>query len=88
MQITLNQQQEEFIASQLAQGNFSHPDEVVNVAFKLLEKLQTEYQEWLNETRIKVQSATLELDNGEGLDGETFVLGVLERFHQAKGEAK
>ncbi|QIZ73832.1 CopG family transcriptional regulator [Oxynema aestuarii AP17] len=50
MQITLNKQQEEFIAAQLAQGNFSHPDEVVNAAFKLLEKLQTEYQNWLTET--------------------------------------
>ncbi|MDT9296637.1 MAG: type II toxin-antitoxin system ParD family antitoxin [Arthrospira platensis PCC 7345] len=54
MQITLNKQQEEFIAAQLAQGNFSHPDEVVNAAFKLLEKLQTEYQDWLTETRTQV----------------------------------
>ncbi|AMW26800.1 ribbon-helix-helix domain-containing protein [Arthrospira platensis] len=54
MQITLNKQQEEFIAAQLAQGNFSHPDEVVNAAFKLLEKLQTEYPDWLTETREQV----------------------------------
>ncbi len=88
MQITLNKQQEAFIAAQLAQGNFSHPDEVVNAAFKLLEKLQNEYQDWLTETRAKVQSAALEMDRDEGLDGETFVLGILERFHQAKREAK
>ncbi|HAO13344.1 MAG TPA: type II toxin-antitoxin system ParD family antitoxin [Planktothrix sp. UBA8407] len=88
MQITLNKEQEGFIAAQLAKGNFSHPDEVVNAAFKLLEKLQTEYQDWLTETRTKVQSAALELDNGESLDGETFVLEILERFHQAKGEAQ
>lgn len=88
MEITLNKQQEELIAAQLAQGNFSHPDEVVNAAFKLLEKLQTEYQDWLTETRAKVQSAALELDNGQGLDGESFVLEILERFQQAKGEAQ
>jgi antitoxin ParD1/3/4 len=88
MQITLNKQQEEFIAAQLAQGNFSHPDEVVNAGFKLLEKLQTEYQDWLTETRSKVQSAALELDNGEGLEGETFVLKILERFHPSKGKAQ
>ncbi|VXD15213.1 Antitoxin ParD (fragment) [Planktothrix serta PCC 8927] len=41
MQITLNKEQEGFIAAQLAKGNFSHPDEVVNAAFKLLEKLQS-----------------------------------------------
>lgn len=43
MQITLNKQQEELIAAQLAQGNFNHLDEGVNAAFKLLEKLQAVY---------------------------------------------
>jgi Arc/MetJ-type ribon-helix-helix transcriptional regulator len=43
MQITLNEQQEKFITTQLASGNFSHPEEVVTTAFKLLEKLQAEY---------------------------------------------
>ena len=85
MQITLNKQQEQFIAAQLASGNFNHPDEVVNTAFHLLEKLQTEYKEWLAETRDKVEQAALEMDRGEGLDGETFVLEILERFQQAKG---
>ncbi|WP_354636354.1 type II toxin-antitoxin system ParD family antitoxin [Planktothricoides raciborskii] len=85
MQITLNKQQEEFIAAQLARGNFNHPDEVVNAAFRLLEQLQTEHEEWLTETRAKVEEAVAEMDRGEGLDGETFVLGILERFQQAKG---
>ncbi|KKD36580.1 ribbon-helix-helix domain-containing protein [Limnoraphis robusta] len=85
MQITLNEQQQKFIAAQLASGNFTHPDEVVNVAFRLLEKLQTEYQDWLTETRTKVEAAALELERGEGLDGEMFVSEILERFQQAKG---
>ncbi|MCW6038271.1 hypothetical protein K4A83_18615 [Spirulina subsalsa FACHB-351] len=47
MQITLNKQQEEFVAAQLAQGNFSYLDQVVNGAFKWLENLPTEYKDWL-----------------------------------------
>jgi len=86
MQITLNQQQEQFIAAQLASGNFDRPDEVVTVAFRLLEKLQNEYQEWLAETRDKIKEAELEMERGEGLDGETLVSEILERFQRAKGE--
>ena len=36
MQITLNQQQEQFIAAQLASGNFTHAEEVANLALRLL----------------------------------------------------
>lgn len=82
MEITLNKQQEQFIANQLAQGNFTNPDEVVTVAFRLLEKLQTDYQDWLTETREKLDMAALELDRGEGVDGETVVLEILQRFQQ------
>lgn len=82
MEITLNKQQEQFIANQLAQGNFTNPDEVVTVAFRLLEKLQTDYQDWLTETREKLDMAALELDRGEGVDSETVVLEILQRFQQ------
>ncbi|MEA5419071.1 type II toxin-antitoxin system ParD family antitoxin [Spirulina sp. CCNP1310] len=47
MQITLNEQQTQFITTQLASGNFTHPEEIVTTAFKLLEKLQAEYTDWL-----------------------------------------
>lgn len=86
MQITLNDQQEKFITTQLASGNFTHPEEVVTTAFELLEKLQVEYQDWLVETRTKLETAAAELDRGDSLDGETFVAGILERFQEAKGE--
>jgi len=84
MQITLNQQQEQFIAAQLASGNFTHAEEVVNLALRLLEKSQAEHQEWMLETRAKVEVAVAEMERGEGLDGETFVAEMLERFQQAR----
>lgn len=80
MQITLNEKQEQFIATQLASGKFTHADEVINTALNLLEKLQTEYQDWLTETRSKVEVAVLEMEQRKGLDSETFIAEILERF--------
>jgi antitoxin ParD1/3/4 len=86
MNITLKPEHERFIQTQISSGKFTNPDEVVDLAFKLLEKLNNEYQQWLEETRQKVEVAITELDNGEGLDGETFINDILDRFKQAREE--
>ncbi|MGL5133232.1 MAG: hypothetical protein ACRC78_11930, partial [Planktothrix sp.] len=75
-----------FIQTQINSGKFTNADQVIDLAFQLLEKLNTEYQEWIIETRQKVDIAITELDNGEGLDGETVVNDILDRFKQARGE--
>ncbi|MEM9542588.1 MAG: type II toxin-antitoxin system ParD family antitoxin [Cyanobacteria bacterium P01_E01_bin.42] len=84
MNITLNSQQEEFIAAQLASGKFENADRVVTVALCLLEKLQEEYEEWIVETRAKLEVAAAELERGEGVDGETVVMEILEKFAKAR----
>ncbi len=84
MQITLNEQQEQFITAQLATGKFTQAEEVVRIALRLLEKSQAEDQEWITATRAKVEVAAAEMERGEGLDGETFVAEILERFQQAR----
>jgi hypothetical protein len=40
--------------------------------------------EWVNRVRENVTIARAEIDRGEGLDGETFVNQLLERFRIAK----
>jgi antitoxin ParD1/3/4 len=40
--------------------------------------------EWIEETREKVDVAIVELERGEGLDGETVVMDILERFRHAR----
>lgn len=50
---------------------------------KLLE-LYFEYVEWVEDTRRKVDVAIAELERGEGLDGETVVIKILERFQKAR----
>ncbi|WP_072621096.1 ribbon-helix-helix domain-containing protein [Spirulina major] len=55
MQITLNEQQTQFITTQLASGNFTHPQEAITTALKLLEKLQSEYPDRLTEILTQLE---------------------------------
>jgi len=64
----------------VASGKFANQEEVIDIAFRLLKKLQGEYEQWIEETRNKIDMGIAELDRGEGLDGEAVVAGILERF--------
>lgn len=86
MKITLNSQQENFVESQINSGKFTSADEVINTAFQLLEKMNEEYEQWVEETREKIDVGWAELDRGEGLDGETVVREILDRFKVAHEE--
>lgn len=84
MSITLNSEQETIIANLIATGSFQTTDEVLQVAFKLLEQERLSYDAWLTETREKVQEGIESLDRGEGVDGETVVNDLLAKLRQAK----
>jgi antitoxin ParD1/3/4 len=40
--------------------------------------------QWIEEIRKKVDIARAEIDRGEGLEGQTVVNQILERFRQAR----
>jgi antitoxin ParD1/3/4 len=84
MNISLKPEHEQFIQSQVASGRFANQQEVIDTAFRLLKKLQGEYEQWIKETRDKVNVGIAQLDRGEGLDGEAVVARILERFKQAR----
>lgn len=84
MSINLKPEHEQFIIAQIASGRFTNADEVIDTALRLLEKLNDEYIQWVEETRQKVDVAIAELDRGEGLNGETVVMQILERFQKAR----
>lgn len=81
MSITLKPQQEAFIKSQLTTGQFRDPDEVIDLAFQLLAQSNLD---WVHSVREKVTIARAEIARGEGLDGETVVNELLDRFRQAR----
>lgn len=84
MNIELKPEHEQFIQTQIASGKFTNADEVIDVAFQLLEKLNSEYVQWAEETRQKVDVAIAEIERGEVLDGETVVMQILEKFQKAR----
>ncbi|HLO85932.1 MAG TPA: type II toxin-antitoxin system ParD family antitoxin [Nostocaceae cyanobacterium] len=51
MNIQLKTEHEQFIQAQIASGRFSNADEVIDLAFQLLIKFNSEYQQWIEETR-------------------------------------
>ena len=80
MTIQLKPEQEKFIEAQVASGKYNSPEEVINKMFLVFERLQSEYDEWVAETRKKVDVATAEIERGEGLDGETVINELRQRF--------
>ncbi|MDZ7958445.1 MAG: type II toxin-antitoxin system ParD family antitoxin [Aulosira sp. DedQUE10] len=88
MTINLKPEHEQLIRAQIASGRFTNADEVIGTALKLLEKLNDEYIQWVEETRQKVEVAIAEIDRGEGLNGETVVMQILERFQKAREAAE
>ena len=83
MSISSKPEQEKFIQSQVARGRFANIEEAIDAAFRLLEKLDSEYEQWIEETREKIDIGIAELDRGEGLDGEAVVARIMDRFKHA-----
>jgi antitoxin ParD1/3/4 len=80
MNIQLQPKQAEFIQKQLNTGKFDSPEQVIDAAFKVLENLQEDYWQWVDETRQKIDVAIQELDNENGLEGETVINDLLAKF--------
>lgn len=84
MSITFTPEQESLVQSLLETGQFSTSEQVIQVALRLLKKVQQEKQEWIEETRAKVNEGLAEIERGETLDGETFVNQILNKLEQRK----
>jgi antitoxin ParD1/3/4 len=66
--------------------NYKQPN-VISMAIPLnpqTEKPPQPHTQWVAEVLDRVNIAKAEIDRGEGLDGETVVNGILDRFRQAK----
>ena len=82
MNIQLKPEQEKFIQEKIASGQYNSPEEVVNKMFQVFERLQSEYEEWVEETRKKIEEGIESLERGEGVDGEIVFARLREKLHQ------
>lgn len=88
MNITLKPDQEAFIHAKLQSGRYQTVDDVIQAALHLLDEREKAYEQWIIETREKVDEALASSERGEIIDGEEFVDQILERFCKAREAQK
>ena len=54
----------------LTTGRYQKAEEVIQAALSLLKEYSVQYEQWVNETRSKVDVGLQELNQGEGIDLE------------------
>ncbi|MCC5649748.1 type II toxin-antitoxin system ParD family antitoxin [Nostoc sp. XA013] len=84
MNIQIKAELEQIIQAQIATGRYANPEEVISKALKLLLKCEKGYQQWVEETREKVEFAIEQLDRGVGIDGEVVVEQLRDKLRIAQ----
>ena len=64
MNIQIKPELEQIIQAQIATGRYTNPEDVISKALKLLLEWDKGYQNWVEETREKVDIAIEQLDRG------------------------
>ena len=84
MNIQIKPELEEIIAAQIATGRYTNPEDEISKALKLLLEWDKGYQNWVEETREKVDVAIEQLDRGEGIDGDVVISQLRAKLRQAR----
>ncbi len=82
MNISLTSEQERFVQTKLQLGRYQSAEEMLEIAFRLLDEYERSKAEWVDEVRAKVDAAIEASNHTPPVDGETFIDGILERFQQ------
>ncbi len=80
MSISLNPDQERLIEAKLQSGKYRSAEEVIELAFRLLDEYDRADAEWVEEVREKIDAAMIASTHTPPIDGEAFVNQILERF--------
>ncbi len=83
MNIILNPKLENLIQKQIISGRYTSIDNVLEEALTLLEK-RNEYEQWIEEIGKKIDAAAQQLDQGQGIDGETAINQLRQNLKQNK----
>lgn len=87
MSIALTPIQEQLLERLVSTGRYGSATEVLDAALQLLEERERYYEQWLEETRQKIQVGIDELERKEGLDGEAVVERLREKLRNAREQA-
>ncbi|MEA5620876.1 type II toxin-antitoxin system ParD family antitoxin [Cronbergia sp. UHCC 0137] len=81
MQIAVKPYQEKYILEKLQEGKYKNIDELLSVAFRLLEQ-HDEKEKQLSELRQKIAEGTEQLRQGEVIEGELVFQQLQEKLKQ------
>lgn len=81
MNIILDPKLENLIQQQINSGKYTSINDVIEQALILLEK-RNQYDQWVEEIGQKIDIAAQQLDQGEGIDGETAINQLREYLRQ------
>jgi antitoxin ParD1/3/4 len=81
MQIAIKPDQEQYILEKLQQGKYKSIDELLSIAFQLLEQ-HDEKEKQLIELRRKIAEGTEQLRQGEVIEGELVFQQLQEKLKQ------
>ncbi len=84
MTIQLKPEQEKFIQAQVTNGKYNSSEEAVDKMFQVFERLQLEYDEWVKETRDKIEAGIESLEKGEGVDGKVVLSRLQDKLHESR----
>jgi antitoxin ParD1/3/4 len=84
MNILLDPEQSAFIQTQLQSGQFSTAEAVIATALQIMATQQADYQDWLEETRVKIKEGMEDLERGNVVDGEAFMAELQQKLEQKK----
>ncbi|MCE2697771.1 MAG: type II toxin-antitoxin system ParD family antitoxin [Nostocales cyanobacterium LE14-WE4] len=84
MNIKIKPELEQIIQAQIATGRYTNPEDVISKALKLLLEWDKGYQNWVEETREKVDVAIEQLDRGEGINGEVVISQLRDKLREAR----
>ena len=84
MNIQIKPELQQIIQAQIATGRYTNPEDVISKALKLLLEWDKGYQNWVEETREKVDVAIEQLDRGEGINGEVVISQLRDKLREAR----
>lgn len=84
MSMILTPQQEQFIQSKLQTGKYRNAQEVLELAFKLLDEYEQADTDWINSVREKIDAAIAISEQAPPIDGKAFVGQILKDLQQVR----
>ncbi|MDB9535445.1 type II toxin-antitoxin system ParD family antitoxin [Dolichospermum planctonicum CS-1226] len=84
MNIKIKPELEQIIQAQIATGRYTNPEDVISKALKLLLEWDKGYQNWVEQTREKMDVAIEQLDRGEGINGEVVISQLRDKLGQPR----